>query len=281
MKKISIILFLLLITSCNIFDFQKKKNLEEKPLAEVNDVLLYKKDIVGFFPKKIDKKDSVILLKSLIDTWALKNIMLKKADDNSTQENVEQINKLVKDYRESLLINNYKERLIKQQLDTIVSEDEVFKFYKKNSQNFRLNEELIKIKYLTMGNDIFDKEAIIEQFKSDDILDREQLENQVLSFKKYRFNDSTWISLDNVLLKIPFKKEILLKKSKFTQKEDSLGLYLVAVKDVLKRNSIAPLSYIKPSIKQMVLHQRKLELIREIEKIILKDAVQNKDFTIY
>jgi hypothetical protein len=55
----------------------------------------------------------------------------------------------------------------------------------------------------------------------------------------------------------------------------------VAVKDVLLRNNIAPLSYIKPTIKQMILHKRKIELIRDIEKIIVKDATQNKNFKTY
>jgi hypothetical protein len=83
------------------------------------------------------------------------------------------------------------------------------------------------------------------------------------------------------LLKLPFSKEKLLKKSKFIQKQDSLGLYLAAVKDVLNRNDIAPIDYVKATIKQMILHRRKIELIREIEKIIVKDATQNNNFKIY
>ena len=87
------------------------------------------------------------------------------------------------------------------------------------------------------------------------------------------------------MLKIPpFQaepREKLLKISKFIQKEDSLGIYLVAVKNVLKRNDVAPLSYITPQIKQLILHKRKLELIREIEKTLINDAIQNKHFKEY
>ena len=97
----------------------------------------------------------------------------------------------------------------------------------------------------------------------------------------YQLNDSIWTELDKILLKLPFSKENLLKKSKFIQKQDSLGLYLVAIRDVLRRNDIAPLSYIKPTIKEMILHKRKIELIRNIEKIIVKDATKNNNFKIY
>jgi hypothetical protein len=73
----------------------------------------------------------------------------------------------------------------------------------------------------------------------------------------------------------------LIKKTKFIQKQDSIGLYLVAVKDVLERNSTAPLSYVTSTIEQMILHNRKIQLIRKIEKTIIKDAIQNNNFKIY
>jgi hypothetical protein len=111
------------------------------------------------------------------------------------------------------------------------------------------------------------------------------LEDQGINFKGFNLNDSTWVKVEDVLLKNPKFKEILkeklLKKTKFIQKEDSLGLYLVAVKDVLKRNDIAPLNYITPTIRQMILHKRKLSLIREIEKTLINDAIQNKNFKEY
>ena len=145
--------------------------------------------------------------------------------------------------------------------------------------------ELIKIKYLHFGNNLLDQKELIRQFKSDDYEDLIALENLELNFKAFNLNDSTWIKLTDVLLKIPkFKEEprdYLLKKSKYIQKEDSLGLYLVAVKDALKRNDIAPKNYIAPTIKQMILHKRKLELIRDIEKTLLNDAIQNKNFKEY
>ena len=83
------------------------------------------------------------------------------------------------------------------------------------------------------------------------------------------------------MLKLPFSKEILLNKTKFIKEQDSLGLYLAGIKDVLLRNDIAPIGYIEPMIKQMILHKRKIELIRDIEKILVKDATKNNNFKIY
>jgi hypothetical protein len=56
---------------------------------------------------------------------------------------------------------------------------------------------------------------------------------------------------------------------------------LASIKDVLQRNETAPLSYIKTTLKEMILHKRKIELIRDIEKIIIKDAIKNNNFKTY
>lgn len=284
-KKLAYFFLLIAFSSCQFFDLGKKENTIEKPIASVNNNYLYSKDIETLIPSNLSEKDSVLIVRSIINNWAVQELLKQKAEENLTQQENTTYNKLVQDYKESLLVNGYKERLIHQQLDTIISEDEIDVYYDANHVNFRLNEELIKIKYLHFGNNLLDQKEIIKHFKSNDYDDLIALENQELNFKAINLNDSTWIRLEDVLLKIPkFKeesREYLLKKSKYIQKEDSLGLYLVAVKDVLKRNDIAPKNYITPTIKQMILHKRKLELIRDIEKTLLNDAIQNKNFKEY
>tara|TARA_R110002126_G_scaffold291495_1_gene453183 strand:+ start:12322 stop:13170 length:849 start_codon:yes stop_codon:yes gene_type:complete len=282
MRTIAVLFLMIsLLTSCDYLEVQEKEDTSSEIVAIVNTEKLFRKDVKDILPKSIAKEDSIILVNGYINDWAIKQLLLKKAEANSSQGDVEEINALVKDYKESLLINSYKERLINQQLDTLINDEEIEIFYEKNKENFRLNEELLKIKYLHFDNNIINKSEFITLFKSDAIEDLEELEKQQLSFKFYQFNDSIWTRLDKVLLKLPFSKENLLKKTKFDQKQDSLGLYLVAIKDVLIRNDIAPLSYIKPTIKQMILHKRKIELIRDIEKILVKDATKNNNFKVY
>jgi len=275
------ILVCILFISCDFLGLQKKDIPVRKPIASVHNNNLYTEDIKLLIPKNIEKNDSLVFTRSIINSWAVKQLLLKKAEDNNTQNDNSEINNLVKDYRQALLINGYKERLIKQQLDTLIEQQEIIDYYKLNSKNFRLNEELIKTRYLHFSNDLIDRKEVVKSFKKGTIEDLEELEIKQLTFKQMMLNDSVWTPLENILLKIPFSRINLLKKTKLLQKEDSLGLYLVTIKDVLLRNQIAPLSYIKPTIKQMILHQRKLQLIRDIEKIIVKDAIQNKIFKIH
>ncbi|CAI8174434.1 MAG: Uncharacterised protein [Polaribacter sp. SA4-10] len=281
MKSLTLIFFLFFLSSCDYMGLEKQILNKDEPIASLFDIKLYRKDIQNLIPKNISKEDSLIFVKSIINNWAVKQIILKKSLENSSSKLNNTINNLVANYKQSLLINSYKEQIIKQQLDTVIKEKELEEYYSKNKQNFKLNEELLKVKFLNFRKDLSTKKEVIRLFKSNEIEDLEALEKYRLNFKSYQLNDSIWVSLDNIMLKTSFSKEKLLKKTKFTLKQDSLSLYLVAVKDVLKRNEIAPISYIKQNIKQLILHQRKIELIREIEKIIVKDAIQNKSFKTY
>ncbi|CAL2064480.1 conserved hypothetical protein [Tenacibaculum sp. 190524A05c] len=290
MKKLVLLFSVLLtVSSCDKIKsldiFTKKEEKKEPVVASVGETNLYLSELESVIPKGISDNDSIVLAKSYINTWAKQQLLLQRAEENISEVNSNKIDELIKAYRESLYINGYKETLIKQQLDTIISEASIEDYYQKNKDNFKLNEELLQIKYVYFGNDFLDKDEAIEKFKSTEEEDLEDLEALTINFKDYQLRDSTWITYDNLLQKIPpFRyetKEKLLKISKFIKKEDSLGVYLVAVNNVLMRNDIAPLSYIENNIKQLILHNRKIELVRDIEKTLINDAIKNNEFKEY
>lgn len=284
-KNIFLITSLLVIVSCDLVSLKTKKVTNERPIATVYNKHLYKKDIAGLLPKNLSPKDSLVIVKGLINSWAKQELLYVKAEENISEVNSEEIQSLVNDYKKSLYINGYKERLIKQQLDTVVTEEEIAMYYNENKDNFKVSEELVQFEYVHFGKNYLDKKETIKQFKSEKEEDKEDLERHLLNFKSYRLQDSTWVTFDYLKKKIPpFRnetKENLLKISKFIQKEDSLGVYLVAVKNMLPQNATAPLSYVSPRIKQIILHKRKLELIRDIEKTLINDAIENKNFKEY
>ena len=79
----------------------------------------------------------------------------------------------------------------------------------------------------------------------------------------------------------PENKNQLLKKTNFLQLKDSINLYLMQVNDVRLQNDYAPLEYVNSSIQQIVINKRKLELIKQLENDITKDAIKNNQFQIY
>jgi len=253
-------------------------------LAKVYDDVLYLSDIKSVMPHNIAKQDSLVFVNNYVNNWARQKLLLNKAELN-LNDNQTEFNKLVNRYKEDLYINKYKEAVIKQYLDTTVSIKNIKDFYKKNKDNFKLNEILVKLKYIEIGNDVINPKEFIKLFKSNKKSDLEALDDMRLQLKSSALNDTIWVKYSDVLNKIPFLKKIdvkkVLKKMNFIEKKDSLGLYLVAIKNVLKRNDLAPISYIAPTIKEIILHKRELSLIKKIEETLTNDAIKNNKFEIF
>lgn len=281
MKNYSYILILLLLNSCNYFTI---KNNTREPVARVGDTFLYKEDLKGITASSSSSQDSLLISNNYVNNWIKQQLLLSKAQINLENE-TEKFEDLVKKYREDLYINSYKEAVVKEYLNTEISDEDIQKFYDENSQNFKLNEKLLKLKFIKLGKDLYEKKEIIKLFKSNKKEDLDSLVSKEMSLTLHHLNDSVWIKYSDLAYKIPILKTIdpkdLLKKGNFIQKEDSLSLYLVAVNAVLNRNEVAPISYISPTIKQMILHQRKLLLIRNIEETLIDDASKKEQFEIY
>ncbi|WP_372792071.1 hypothetical protein [Lutibacter sp.] len=269
------------LQSCNYFTF---KNDTRQTVARVNNTYLYKDDLKNIFNENISAQDSTLISNNFINNWVRQQLLLSKAQIN-LENDIEKFEGFVKKYREDLFINSYKEAAVKQYLNTEITEDDIDIFYKENKQNFKLNEELVKLKFIKIGKDVLNKKELIKLFLSSKKEDLDDLNSKELSLKSYHLNDSIWIKLSDLLVKIPVfsneDKNQLLKKDNFIQKEDSLSLYLVTIKQVLNRNELAPKSYVTPTIKQMILHQRKLLLLRNIEETLIEDATKKRQIEIY
>jgi len=263
------------LISCN------KQDASEDAIARVYDKFLYEEDIVKSLPDNLTKEDSVLIRNSIINDWATEELLLNKAKINLEDEN-DDINKLVEDYKKDLLIEKYKQAVLQQELDTVITQMDLDEYYENNKNIFKLNEDLVQLKYIYFNHELNDEKEFIKLFKLDTEESDSELIDRELEFNSFNFNDSIWVSYKSVQKKLPWlKEENNIKKDQFIQKEDSLGVYLVAVKNVLYRNDIAPKSYVIPSIKQMILHKRKLELTKKIEQTLVNDAINKKQFEQY
>ncbi|WP_235835839.1 peptidyl-prolyl cis-trans isomerase [Cognatitamlana onchidii] len=282
MRKTLVFIWLLVFfISCGYL----KKPDEENLVARVNESYLYYNDIKDLVPSEASKADSTLIVQNFINKWATQQLLLDGAVLNLSEDEQSMFDKLVVQYRNDLYTKAYMQALIQRNIDTTVTFNEARKYYENNKEAFKLNEELLKFRYVHLDENIFDYKKIKKRFERFDNEDKKILDSISIQFKSYSFNDSIWIKLSHVIKKIPVvtpeNKNQLLKKSNFIQLKDSLGVYLMQINEVLLRNETAPLEYVKPTIDQIVINKRKLELIRELEKDITKDAIKNKQFEIY
>jgi hypothetical protein len=267
--------------SCDFF----KETDDRIPLARVDENYLYLEDIEGIIVKGTPTNDSLQIVNSFINRWATQQLLLGGAERNLSEEKQTDFNKLIEQYKNDLYTKAYLEALVKKSIDTSVSISQAKAVYEANQETFKLNEELVKFRYITIPQNAINEDDIKERFRRFDNHDKRFLDSISVQFKSYSLNDSIWVKASQITEKITVlnseNKKELLKKSNFVQLKDSLDLYLMQIKDVLSQNDLAPLEYVKPTIKQIVINKRKLELIKQLEKDITKDAIKNKQFEVY
>ncbi|QEE48044.1 hypothetical protein FUA48_00145 [Flavobacterium alkalisoli] len=281
-KKTVLFLFTALaFASCDYF----KKEAKPHAVARVNDSYLYEEEIRNLVPEGTSKEDSIAIVKSYIDRWATQKLLYDAAELNLSGDKQEAYNELVRQYKIDLYTKGYVEEIVKQSVDTAVSEEEIKAYYEANKVNFRTTGTLVKLKYIHLQKDHPKFASVRDRFVSGKKADIKALSDIAIQFKSFAFNDTTWVDMNQVYRKLPFitpdNRDKYISTGISYQYPDSTDVYLVKVSKVLDRNEISPFEYIKPTLEQLIINGRKFELIKKIEKDITDDAIKNRDYEIY
>ncbi|QYJ68415.1 hypothetical protein [Flavobacterium litorale] len=281
-KNAILFLAILCFSSCNYFKEEQKP---EQGVARVNNAYLYPEDLKGIVPVGTSREDSIAIIKSFIDRWASQKLLYNAAELNLSQEKQKEYDVLVNQYKVDLYTKAYIEELVKRSVDTLVTDKDIADYYDAYKDNFRTPETLVRLKYIKLDKEHPKFEKIRKKFLSDKKKDFNDLNDISIQFKSFAFNDSTWVDMNQVYTKLPFitpdNRDTYISENISYQYPDSTDVYMVKVVKVLNKNNISPYEYIKPTLKQLIINNRKLELIKKLEKEITDDAIKNKKYEVY
>ena len=278
--------FNLLLSCCFLVccDFPAVKT-EQRPIARVNDALLYKDAIDFSFIESRSPSDSILYVQKIINEWATTQLLIDGAILNLNEETQASFEQLVEQYKSDLYISAYVEALVKKNINTLVSDQDLEEVYDRNKQLFILKDDLLKLRYVNVNSSISNLNEVKKRFQRFNAEDKIRLDSISIQFNSFYLQDSIWIKSEQVISKItPLKfgfNKVLLKKPNFIQLKDSLGLYLMQINEVLERGNQAPMEYVLPTLKQIIINNRKLKLIKQLKSDIVNDAIKNKKFEIY
>jgi hypothetical protein len=282
MKYLLIILGFFILFSCKYF--RKGDSSKKDAVAKAFDYYLFPEDLVGIVPSGASRNDSVEIVQNYIENWIRHKVVLRKAENNlnDDQKNVE---KQLEEYRNSLITYAYETELIRQKLDTNISDEEILSFYKNHPQNFELKDNIIKVIYLKLNKKSPKLDKVKQWYKSVSKKDRALLEEYCHQYAiNYYLDENTWLLFDDLLKEIPIKtydKEQFLQNNRLVEIEDSNQIYLVNILGFMIKNSVSPLSFEKKNIISMIMNERKLKLVDEMEHNAYDDATKSGDVAIY
>jgi len=271
---------LILLTSCLNGTGRKNDDL----LASVDKDYLYKSEIENIIPAGTTQRDSALIVQNYVNNWVTEKLILNKAQKNLKKADV-QFEKQLEEYRNSLIIYKYESQLINQNLDTVVSDSEIEKFYYDNIGNFLLKNNIVKVYYARFSNNLPELGKIRKFFYSDLPEHRDSLEKYVEKYSDFFYrDDETWILFDDVIKYVPintYNEESYLQNHRKIEINDDPMVYFVIFKDIKIKDGESPLSFEKENIRQIIINKRKLKIISQMREDVFQTALKENSFKIY
>ena len=257
----------------------------DRLIARAENHYLYLSDISRKFESFTSKEDSIIRVNDFINNWARQKLLYEKSLINLPQDKISELTELVDNYESSLFRNAYKEFVLKSSMDTIMQQSLNQAYYERNKQNFILNEPVYRIRHISFPLDNVDRGEIINRFKRFNAEDVFFLDSLSFQFSSYFLADSIWLNQLEITEQMSFlnlnERSKFLKSPNYFEVEDSLALYLYQLVDRLDRGNVAPLTYVKSTIRDIVFNKRKIEFLKSFDNDILQDAIKFKKFEKY
>jgi hypothetical protein len=279
--RVGVVLCIALFVACN-----KQTNTtssEGKIVAKVNNTLLHSSDVENIL-KNLPAKDSIAYTKAYITKWADNEVFYQQALNYLTDEELN-IDKEIEAYKMELITYKFQTKLINDKLDTIVTNDQIEAYYNANSQSFLLKNNIVKVLYVKTPNNIPNIEKLKKLCYSINPKDAEQLKIMCVQFaNNYYMNDNTWLMFDDLKKEIPQLKEVpdySLQNGKIFEFTDETSYYFLKIVDIKSKNTLSPINFEKNNIKNMLINQRKQQLITTIKKDFFDKAKTNKELEIY
>jgi hypothetical protein len=270
---------LLLFYACNI-----PTNEESDAVARVDENYLFALDLQDQIGLRYNG-DSLLIANRLIDDWAEQLLYLKKAEINLSLNEKKRLDELVRTYRNDLYVKTYKDKAIQSQLDSVVDQIEIQDYFEQNKANFRTNKDLLRGRYVRVRNENYNLRTIRRSLRRFNAADKVFLDSIALQFTTYSMNDSIWIQASQFFNRMPSISERryknFLKNDTFFELQDSLEVYLMMVVEVVLRNDLAPLEYVAPTIKQILINKRKLELMSQFDREIIEEGLRQNTYEVY
>ena len=257
----------------------------DRVVARVGDVYLYSSDFEEELGDFIDETDSILKTRNYIDSWAKSQLFVQTTKRNLPNSELDDLEELIDQYRVELYTNAYIQSVVNTSLDTIVSTVEIDSFLQTNQGVFELNAPLYKARFIHLPPDNVDQNEIQRSFQRFNKEDRYFLDSLSFQYYNYLLADSIWLNKRDLMLEVSFldreNPDKYLKKSQFFRVEDSLGVYLFYIDELLEKGKTAPRVMLESTIKNIIRNQRKLKFTKQFEKDIIQDAIKSKTYETY
>jgi len=272
-------LFILLLVSLCLVSCHNKR---DKIVAQVYYHKLYLSEIEDNLPVGLSPEDSVARAQDYIDSWVKERLILHEAE-KSLSGREKNFDKEMEEYRRSLLINTYYDKLVSDTSRFKISEKEIDAFTRDFDKRYAVEKEIVKVNYVKLS----EKSKLIPTVKailfdeSRRLEEKETLTNLLGDSVEYMLDDKSWLYLEDIQSEVPFeiKEEDLKAKHQYVDKVVDGSRYLLVVLDYKSRRSASETQEERAAVRMMLINQQKQKYIDKYVDELYEKALKEGDIT--
>lgn len=255
---------------------------EDVLLAKVFNKPLYSSELEGMVPEGSRPEDSIQIVNAYVEKWIRESLLMHEAEKNIPKDL--NIDELVRDYRASLIRHHYEKLIVEMQMDSTISPQELQAYYEENKSQHVLNQAIVRCFFIKVPEEREEAETMEDLWKSNQKENFTELLDYCTRFASvYMLDDSTWYRAPDILEQWPqgkLKENDLREGREWTTSQDGYR-YMLRVNEVAPKNQTAPLSYVANQASKVILHKRKLQLLKEKKEEIYERGLKLKNIETY
>ena len=277
-RNLFFLLIILFVSACKFLD---RNTIDAKiALARVDNNYLYIEDII--FPSL--QNDSSLIIEKQTDQWIKNQLLLKSAYENVI--NVTNVDNQVLQYKNNLILFEYEKITYQNNIDFLVSDEELNKYYENNIKDFVLPFDLVKALYAKIPIDAPDIGGFRKIIKEHPDSDINAIRSYCFQFAEKSFlEDTIWVKLDDIILNNPLllinDKSQFLKRNTYVENVDENHYFFLKILDKRLIGETSPLSFESNVINAIILNKRKQELFDKLRDSIFVNSKKGIDYEIF
>jgi hypothetical protein len=270
-----------ILTICSIIACDS--NTSGKVIARAFGNELYDTDIADLISDDASYEDSVFFTKEFINIWVSKQVLLNEAERILDAQEKDK-SKELEAYKHDLLSYELINKLVRHEIDTTFSDEELELYYEDNKNEFELTQNIIKLIFYKVPLNSKNLDLLWSSFRAND----QSIYPTLLSLSKrggnYYENGNSWVFFDDILKEIPintYNQEHYLNNHKYIRIIEGDFIYFIKINDFKTRSMLSPFVLEKRRIKEILLNKRQQELQRSIESNLLEKAYSNNHIQLF
>jgi hypothetical protein len=238
-------------------------------------------------PSNLRGEDSIAFAKHYVDKWLVRQLKIEEADE-LFPGSVNDIEKMVEDYRQTLLTGKVDQYYVDKLMNNELSDKDIADYYNTHKSDFTLDRTLVKGRILRFDGAYRQSKRLKEQMRkasaspTDAKTFSDVCEKNGFVLTDYR---SEWINFSDFLANLPTTRsqdyDPLLDKMDIQEMEANGTRYYFDFTSVCRKGNVAPLESVSENIRRILLTQRRSEIIKTHEEEIVKRASNEGHARIY